>query len=126
MNVAMGGETLRAAGGDGSRPPVATDDDAIDRDVAAQRHELYRAVNANIVVLLDRFNAGMPESMLQVYCECGRSECTETISLRRDEYECARAVATHFLGATGHALPKVERVVLEKDRYIVVELVFET
>jgi hypothetical protein len=114
------------ARGDASPLSGAADDDALDREVAAKRHELYRAVNTNIVALVDRFNAGLPDSMLQVYCECGRNECTETMSLQRDEYESARAVATHFLAATGHALPNVERVVLDKGRYTVVELVSET
>jgi hypothetical protein len=123
--ASMGGEMRRTARGDAS-PLSGAGDDALDRDVAAGRHELYRAVNTNIVALVDRFNAGLPESMFQVCCECGRSECTEMISLRRDEYESARVVATHFLAATGHALPNVERVVLDKGRYTVVELVSET
>lgn len=116
----------RAAGGDGAPPPDATADRAIGREGAAQRHELYRYVNANIVALLDRFNSGLQEPILQVYCECGRNECAETVSLRRDEYERARADATHFVAATGHALPNVERVVLDNGRYIIVELLSET
>jgi hypothetical protein len=118
----------QAAGGDRAPPPVATDDGTLEREGAAQRHEIYRVVNANIVALLDRFDAGLreSESRVEIYCECGRRECTETVNLWRDEYERARAVATHFIAATGHALPNVERVVQDNGRYMIVELVSET
>jgi hypothetical protein len=92
------------------------------RERAAEQHALYRAVNAHIVALLDRFNSGLPESSVEVYCECGRSECTEKVSLSRDEYERARSSTIHFLAAPGHTLPNVERVILDNGRYTVVEL----
>ena len=87
---------------------------------------LYRAVNANIVGLLDRCDSGVPESALELLCECGRSECTERVSLSRDEYERARSAGAHFLATPGHALPDVERVILDNGRYSVVELASKT
>jgi hypothetical protein len=90
------------------------------------QRELYRAVNAKIVGLLDRFDSGLPESTLELLCECGRSECTERVSLSRDEYERARSAGAHFLATSGHALPAVERVILDNGRYSVVELASKT
>jgi hypothetical protein len=93
---------------------------------AVERHALYRAVNANIVALLDRFNTGLPEPTVELYCECGRSGCTERVTLSRGEYERARSASTHFLASPGHEFPDIERVILDNGRYSLVELASET
>ncbi len=99
-----------------------TDEGENDRERAAKVHALYRDVNANIVMLLDRFTVEPQESSLRIHCECGRDDCTETVNLRREEYDRARAVPTHFIVATGHALLGIERIVQENGRHAVVEL----
>ncbi len=112
----------QAAGSEGGLPPAATGDGGTDRERAAKVHALYRDVNSNIVKLLDRFAVEPQESRLQIHCECGRNDCTETVSLQREEYDRARAVPTHFIVATGHALLGIERIVQENGRQTVVEL----
>ena len=113
----------QAAGGKGGLPPAVTDEGEIDRrERAANVHALYRAVNANIVVLLDRFTVEPQESRLQIHCECGRNDCTETVSLQREEYDRARAVPTHFIVATSHTPLGIERIVQQNGQHAVVEL----
>ena len=99
-----------------------TDEAETDREIAAKVHALYRDVNANIVVLLDRFTAEPQESRLQIHCECGRNDCTETVSLQREEYDRARAIPTHFIVATGHAPLGIECIVQENGQHTVVDL----
>ena len=112
----------QAAGGKGGLPPAVTDDGETDRESAGKVHALYRAVNANIVVLLDRFTVEPEESSLRIHCECGRDDCTETVNLQRDEYDRARAVPTHFIVAMGHAPLGIERIVQQNGQHAVVEL----
>ncbi len=112
----------QAAGSKGGLPPAVADKGESDREGAAKVHALYRAVNANIVMLLDRFTVEPQESSLRIHCECGRNDCTETVSLQRDEYDRARAVPTHFIVATGHALLGIECIVQENGQHTVVDL----
>ena len=112
----------QAAGGEGGLPPAVSDGGDTDSASAETVHELYRDVNANIVMLLDRLTVEPQDSGMKVHCECGRLECTETVSLLREDYERARANPTHFIVATGHAPPGITCVVRETGRYTVVEL----
>ncbi len=118
----VSGRSWQAAGGRGGLPPAVTDDGETDRESAAKVHALYRAVNANIVMLLDRFTVEPQESSLRIHCECGRDDCTETVSLQRDEYDRARAVPTHFIVATSHTPLGIERIVQKNGQHTVVEL----
>ena len=118
----MGERRSQQAAGEGGLPPAVTDEAETDREIAAKVHALYRDVNANIVVLLDRFTAEPQESRLQIHCECGRNDCTETVSLQREEYDRARAVPTHFIVAMGHAPLGIERIVQQNGQHAVVEL----
>ena len=112
----------QAAGGEGGLPPAVSDGGDTDSASAETVHELYRDVNANIVMLLDRLTVEPQNSGMRVHCECGRLECTETVSLLREEYERARANPTHFIAASGHAPPGITGVVRETGGYMVVEL----
>ncbi len=112
----------QAAGSKGGLPPAVADKGESDREGAARVHALYRAVNANIVMLLDRFTVEAQESSLQIHCECGRDDCTETVNLQREEYDRARAVPTHFIVATSHPPLGIERIVQQNGQHAVVEL----
>jgi len=54
-------------------------------------------------------------------CECGDATCTEAIHMTLGEYEGLRADPTHFAVIAGHELPDVEQVILQNDRFAVVE-----
>lgn len=111
----------QAAGGKGGLPPAVADEGETDRESAATVHALLRFVNANIVMLLDRFTVEPEESSLRIHCECGRDDCTETVSLQRDEYDRARAVPTHFIVATSHTPIGIEHIVQQNGEHAVVE-----
>jgi hypothetical protein len=58
-------------------------------------------------------------------CECGDTECSETIQVSIAEYEAARSQPTMFLIVPGHEINEFERVVEQNDRFAVVEKVGE-
>jgi hypothetical protein len=54
-------------------------------------------------------------------CECGVLGCNVLVELTVVEYEAVRADARRFLLVPGHDDPEVERVVLQRPDYVVVE-----
>lgn len=54
-------------------------------------------------------------------CECSRERCAEALEITREEYEAVRRHNGRFLLAAGHQVDKIERVVDERARYVVVE-----
>ena len=54
-------------------------------------------------------------------CECSDCLCTAPIELKRAEYEAVRAVPINFAIAVNHENPEVDNVVVEHDRFAVVE-----
>ncbi len=54
-------------------------------------------------------------------CECGDPSCTEAIPMTLAEYEGVRRDPTHFALVPGHELEDVEQVILQNDRFAVVE-----
>ena len=90
------------------------------KDRAARNEALFRQVNERVKDVSDAFSAVDP-SPVGFMCECGQSDCTETISLTLAEYERVRSNSTHFFVLPDHALPEVEMVVREGNGYVVVE-----
>ena len=58
--------------------------------------------------------------MIEFICECGDADCTEPMSLTGPEYEQVRADPLHFAILPGHAIPEVEDVVEDGERFQVV------
>jgi len=88
----------------------------------AAKQNVFREVNERVVEVHGAMNAQeAPDSLLEIFCECGRSQCAERIELTRAEYERVRAHATHFALARGHETALVDHVVERTDRYVVVE-----
>lgn len=74
----------------------------------------------------ERLEAGLrkvihPPEVLEFVCECGDPDCVDLVRLTLDEYEAIRRDSRRFAVVPGHAIPDAERVVLEGDRYDVVE-----
>jgi hypothetical protein len=61
---------------------------------------------------------GLP---LLFYCECSSEKCRERISLTPKEYGEQHRNSSQFLLIPGHHIPKIERIVFENDKYIIVE-----
>lgn len=89
------------------------------RDKRLARNEsLYREVNERISEVNAVFDV---DGRADYLCECGRPDCTDTMSLTHGEYERVRTVPTHFFVKPGHEDPSVERVVQQNDGYLVVQ-----
>jgi hypothetical protein len=54
-------------------------------------------------------------------CDCGNTECTQTIELSRREYERVRAHASRFIVVLNHENPEAESVIEQNSRFAIVE-----
>jgi hypothetical protein len=77
-------------------------------------NERIREVNGGFVLL-----GGTPE-WVDVFCECGRTECLDRVRVPSGLYEEIRGLEEHFLVAPGHE--HGERVVTDDRLYRVVVL----
>ncbi|HEY7282668.1 MAG TPA: hypothetical protein VID47_13860 [Actinomycetota bacterium] len=57
-------------------------------------------------------------------CECGDGTCTDPIMLTRIEYEAVRSEPTRFAIALNHENPELDSVLVEFERYTVVDKSF--
>ena len=80
---------------------------------------LRRTRNEWIEQASDSFGASQVQE--SYVCECGDSDCSDTVSMTRAEYEAVRSVGNRFVVAVDHENPETERVVLENRRFTVVE-----
>jgi hypothetical protein len=81
----------------------------------AHNQALIREVNERIEKLAD--DAAHPEFL----CECADTNCVEMIELSIAEYESIRSSPVRFPIKPGHDYPEFERVVEEREHYVVVE-----
>jgi hypothetical protein len=86
----------------------------------ARNQALFREVNERIHEI--KPTAGFTE----LVCECSVPSCTQTLAVRAGEYESVRLNPRRFLVAHGHALPELEVVVDDNERFLVVEKTVET
>lgn len=95
---------------------------AVERGERAARNEsLFRRVNERVEEVNKAFESILDDA--DFFCECADIECMEKIGMTLGEYEALRAVSTHFAVKRGHLLPGEERVVEERDGYVIVEKV---
>jgi hypothetical protein len=82
----------------------------------ARNEALFREVNERVEEISERHGL----ETIDFICECGNADCTMAISLTAPEYEEVRADPVLFAILPGHAIPEVEDVVAEGDRFHVV------
>ena len=88
---------------------------SVEKQVEAGRGQsLFREVNERIVDLGD-------EPTTEVHCECGTRECRETLVVSTAQYEAIRDVPDRFFVVAAHVRPEVERVVKERESFVIVE-----
>jgi hypothetical protein len=85
----------------------------------AKNEELFRKVNERIEALSQV--VAQDDSMMEYLCECDRPDCYDRVKATRSEYEAVRAESTHFIVLVGHEDPRVERVALSNERFLIVE-----
>jgi hypothetical protein len=78
-----------------------------------RNQRVFREVNERIAEI----TADQNEEHVAFLCECGRDDCTESISLDLDEYATVRGRDGLFLIARGHCVEGVDRMVDSRDGY---------
>lgn len=86
----------------------------------AENQALFRAMNERMAVWDERQEAPANERHL-FFCECGEETCHERVCLSLPDYETVRESPVRFAVLPGHLFPEAERVVEERDGYLVVE-----
>ena len=77
---------------------------------------LFREVNERVKEVRDNPSA----DRIEFLCECGHADSTEAISLGQAEYEHLRSDPLLFGVRPGHAIPEVEDVIAEDERFLTV------
>lgn len=88
----------------------------------ADNESLFREVNERIENAIGETSASVDE-LTGFVCECGQKDCTATVTISPRDYEGIRKDPAHFLVLKGHEVPEAERVVEQRDGFLVVEKV---
>jgi len=83
-----------------------------------QNEAIFRRANER---LKDRLSQLEADGRIPFVCECGNSDCLETVELTSEAYECVRAARDHYFMLAGHEDAATEKVVERHDNYIVTE-----
>ena len=81
---------------------------------------MFRAVNREIEQASEQSGSGQHDR-IQVICECGRDSCSETLDLTVAEYDEAHGQRDRFVLTPGHEDAQIESVVMQTERYLVVD-----
>jgi hypothetical protein len=80
---------------------------------------LFRDVNERLRELGEGFSMITEEA--EFVCECGNSACADQVRMSLSTYEEIRSDPKHFFVIKGHEEPEVEKVLSEREGYLVVE-----
>ena len=86
-----------------------------ERRIAANE-AVFRQANEE----LEALQGSTPGTRLDLLCECGVQDCTDTLELRAEEYQLVRADPLQFAVKPGHETHDVETVIARHDGYFVV------
>jgi hypothetical protein len=89
---------------------------AVTNGVSLGRQALRRDVNTRISGL----GAESEAETVDVFCECGRSRCSDRIRIAMDAYEQVRTSAARFVVTAGHEEPGAA-LIARNNGYVVVE-----
>ena len=84
----------------------------------ARNEVLFREVNERIKEVSEALSL---DHSFEIFCECGREDCTEKLSIEVAEYEAARSSPTRFIVKPGHQSKNVEEVTASRDGYLIVD-----
>jgi hypothetical protein len=87
----------------------------------ARNEALFRDLNERTKEIAASLTPGQSPRVLEIFCECGQTDCIEKIVVSAPEYESVRAKPEWFIVATGHEILDVEDVVSTAESYSVVE-----
>jgi hypothetical protein len=87
----------------------------------AGNEALFREVNERVAEVATLYIETETYRAVDFTCECGRTECSETMMMTIAEYEAIRAHSTHFGVVPQHEQPEIESVIERHPSYFVVE-----
>ena len=85
---------------------------------AGRNEKIFRGVNARIEQGAELHHVSTP---LPFHCECANARCLSKIEILPAAYERVFHDPDRYVVVPGHQLTKVERVIEERDGYLVVE-----
>jgi hypothetical protein len=80
---------------------------------------VFREVNERLRELGEGFS--LVSNTAEFVCECGQPDCMERVRMSLAAYEEIRSDPKRFFVIKGHELPEYERIVEEREEYLVVE-----
>ena len=81
---------------------------------------MFRAVNRELEEATEDAG-GDPEDQFDILCECGEPDCDTKLTLTISEYDEAHRERDRFIVGVEHEDPGIERVVMRRDSYLVVD-----
>jgi hypothetical protein len=84
----------------------------------ALNEALFRETNERLEERVRQFVGD--EEMFGVLCECASLDCSERITVTKEEYAWIRSDSAQFVVKPGHSLAAVEEVVVRNDRFEIV------
>ena len=97
--------------------PVAMDE----RDERIAKNEtLFRAANRELEQA-DQAEGVGADQPIEILCECGRQGCSGVITMTIADYDAVHAQDDRFVVVPGHESTEIEKVVEERDGYLVVD-----
>jgi hypothetical protein len=91
----------------------------------ARNEAMYRAVNRELEKASKEAAGGAPDDQLEILCECGEPSCNTKLTLTIGDYDEAHRQLDRFVVAIEHEDPNIERVVMRRDSYLVVDKIGE-
>jgi hypothetical protein len=86
----------------------------------ARNEAMYRTVNRELEYAAQQLG-DESDAELQIICECGRPECTATLTMTIAAYDDVHRQRDRFAIAPGHENHALEGVVKRTDQYVVVD-----
>jgi hypothetical protein len=83
-----------------------------------ETEELFRTANERLLKQIE--NAVPPDQVVPFLCECTDDVCMKRIDMTLGDYRQVRASDDTFAVAPGHAAPRGEVIVAERDAFHVV------
>jgi hypothetical protein len=90
----------------------------LDGSKRAQNEQIFRAANER---LKDRLADLEIEGMVPFVCECGDSDCLQTVELSLAQFDAIRVHGSRFFMLTGHEDLSTEDVIEQRDGYVITE-----
>jgi len=83
---------------------------------------LMRTVNDRIATLDERATGwAAPEQRFEFQCECGQTGCEGRVLMTLAEYDRVRCQRDRFAVVPGHETARIEHVVEQEERYLIVD-----